>query len=156
WPEPASSPAGPPLGTEPIFFPFPGGNRATRWERGAQPMTRFSFPAEPDRYGLPTGQVDIAVPRFRDPRVTVAPGAVAQPYLATAQATQYAQRDEPELYVVDRIARTTTHEVVNDGRCSASGLHDTVLTGSGADGVSLRVISQTHAFYDGDAFVGRP
>ena len=148
--------------TQPIFFPFPAGSRTTQWERGDQPMTRFTFPAEPDRYGLPQRQVNVAVPRFRDPRVALDPAQPAEPYLATAQTTQYAQRDEPGLYVAERVCRTTVHEVVNDGRPSATGLRDAVLASlaGGADptpaGLSLPVIGQTHTFYDGDAFVGLP
>jgi RHS repeat-associated protein len=142
--------------TRPIFLPVPAGTRTTQWERGEEPMTRFTFPAEPDRYGLPTGQVEVAVPRLRDPRTTVDPAVVVEPYLATYETTQYAQRDDAAVYVVDHVARTTSSEVVNDGRPTATGLADAVLRGSLAAGASLRVIGQGHTFYDGDAFIGLP
>jgi RHS repeat-associated protein len=141
--------------TRPIFLPFLAGTRTTQWERGEEPMTRLRFPAEPDRYGLPTGQVEVAVPRLRDPRATVDPGVVVQPYLATYGTTQYAQRDDAAVYVGDRVARTTASEVVNDGRPTATGLATAVLRGSLA-GATLRVIGQGHTFYDGDAFIGLP
>ena len=163
WPGLASDAGDPLRAAGPIFFPFPAGSRATQWERGDQPMTRFTFPTEPDRYGLPLRQVDVAVPRLRDPRTAALdPAHVAEPYLAAAQAAEYAQRDDPEIYVVDRVSRTTTHEVVNDGRPSAIELRDAVLAPSagGPDptpaGLSLRVIGQAHTFYDGDAFAGLP
>ena len=35
-----------------IFFPFPLGSRTTQWERGDEPMTRFTFPAGYDAYGF--------------------------------------------------------------------------------------------------------
>ena len=145
-------------GAEPIFFPVPDGSRTTQWERGEQSMTRFTFSAGYDTYGLPLGQVDVAVPRFRDPRVVAGPGAAVEPYLATHSTTEYAQRDEPGIYLVDRICRTSAHEVVNDGRPSATGLRDAVLTGSGDGpaGVSLRVTGQAHTYYDGDVFAGLP
>ena len=162
WPGLASGAGDPLRAVGPIFFPFPAGSRTTQWERGDQPMTRFTFPTQPDRYGLPLRQVDIAVPRLRDPRATFDPSEVAEPYLAAAQATEYAQRDDPEMYVVDRVSRATTHEVVNDGRPSVTELRDAVLAPSaGAPdqtqaGSSLRVIGQVHTFYDGEAFAGLP
>ena len=140
--------------TEPIFLPFPAGSRTTQWERGNEPMTRLTVPADPDPYGLPLGQVDLAVPRFRDPRTTADPAATVEPYLATYATTEYARRDEPAIYLADRVSRATTFEIVNDGRLSATGLAAVVLTGGGAPGVSLRVIGQTQTFYDGDAFTG--
>ena len=106
--------------------------------------------------------MNVAAPRFRDPRIALDPAQSAEPYLATAQTTEYAQRDEPGLYVADRVCQTTAHEVVNDGRPSAIGLRDAVLASlaGGADptptGLSLSVIGQTHTFYDGDAFIGLP
>jgi RHS repeat-associated protein len=142
--------------TRPIFLPVPAGSRTTQWERGQEPMTQFTFPAEPDRYGLPTGQVEVAVPRRRDPQTTADPAVVVEPYLATYGTTQYAQRDDAAGYVVDRVARTTSSEVVNDGRPTATGLADAVLRGSLPAGTSLRVIGQGHTFYDGDAFTGLP
>jgi hypothetical protein len=61
-------------------------------------------------------------------------------------------------YIVDRVARTTAHEVVNDGTPNVFELRDAVLAGTGraAAVVSLRVIGQSRTFYDGAAFVGLP
>jgi YD repeat-containing protein len=150
-------PAGPPDEVrERIFFPFVLGQRTTQWERGDEPMTRFAFPAGYDEYGFPTQQVTIAVPRGRDPLAT---GTTAtQPYLATYATTSYARRDDAGHYLVDRVCRTTSYEVVNDGTATVGQLHDVVLAGLPADGqgVALRVIGHTRTFYDGDAFAGLP
>ncbi|MFI9381428.1 SpvB/TcaC N-terminal domain-containing protein [Kutzneria sp. NPDC052558] len=135
---------------EPIFFPFAVGSRTTQWERGDEPMTRFAFTIGHDAYGCPTGKIDIAVPRGRDP---LAAAPAAQPYLATCSTSEYAQRDDDGHYLVDRIARTTSREVINDGRLAVADLRDAILTGTG---VSTRVIGHSRTYYDGDAFTGLP
>jgi RHS repeat-associated protein len=142
--------------TRPIFLSFPAGSRTTQWERGTEPMTRLTMTAEPDRYGLPVGQVDVAVPRGRDPRVAVGPGTGATPYLATHAVTEYARQDDATTFLVDRTSRTTSAEVINDGLAAATELALDVLNGAGRPGLSLRVIGQAHTFYDGEAFTGLP
>jgi RHS repeat-associated protein len=138
---------------ESIFFPFGLGQRTTQWERGDEPMTQFTFPAGYDAYGFATGQVAIAVPRRRDPRV--ADPAAGQPYLATHATTTYARRDDDAHYLVDRVCRSTSYEIVNDGTPAVVALRDAVLAGStGGNGMSLRVIGHSRTFYDGEAFVG--
>ena len=141
---------------ESIFFPFGLGQRTTQWERGDEPMTQFMFPAGYDTYGFAAGQVAIAVPRRRDPRVT--DPAAGQPYLATHATTTYARRDDDAHYLVDRVSRSTSYEIVNDGTPAVFALRDAVLAGSAGsgNGVSLRVIGHSRTFYDGEAFVGLP
>ncbi|MFD1322658.1 SpvB/TcaC N-terminal domain-containing protein [Micromonospora sonneratiae] len=140
-------------GREHVFFPFTLGNRTTQWERGDDPMTQTSFPAGYDAYGLPLGQVSVAVPRGRDPRLPGGPGSA--PYLATYDTTEYARRDDSTHYIVDRVSRTTTREVVNDGALSVADLAAAVLGGPAA-GLELRVVAHTRTHYDGAAFVGLP
>jgi len=137
-----------------IFFAFGLAQRTTQWERGEEPMTQLAFTAGHDAYGLATRQLTVAVPRGRDPLQT--DGAATRPYLATYATTEYARRDDAEHYIVDRVARTTHYEVVNDGQASVPGLCDAVLAGGPAAGrgVSLRVIGDTRNHYDGDAFAG--
>lgn len=135
---------------ERIFFPFGLGSRTTQWERGDEPMTRFAFPTAYDAYGFATGKIDVAVPRGRNPLAAV---AAAQPYLATYSTTEYARRDDDGHYLVDRIARTTIREVINDGRLAVADLRDAILAGTG---VSSRVIGHSRTYYDGDAFTGLP
>jgi RHS repeat-associated protein len=140
---------------ERVWFPFSLAQRTTQWERGSDPMTQFAFTAGHDEYGFATGQLAVAVPRGRDPRA--ADPAASQPYLATYTTTEYARRDDPERYVVDRVARTTSYEVRNDGRPSVPALRDAVLARPPAGSpVELRVIGHGRTFYDGPAYVGLP
>ncbi|MEV0220413.1 SpvB/TcaC N-terminal domain-containing protein [Streptomyces sp. NPDC050704] len=144
---------------ERIFFPFALGSRTTQWERGAEPMTQFAFPTGYDAYGFATGQLAVAVPRGRDPLAAAPREASSEPYLGTYTTTEYARRDDTDHYLLDRVARTTAYEVVNDGRLSVADLRTTVLAGrpqAAGGGVSLRVIGHARTFYDGDAFVGLP
>lgn len=133
-----------------VFLPLHIGTRTTHWERGADPMHRFSFTGEYDAYGQPRVQLDIAVPRGRDPLVTLS--APAERHLATVGVTEYAQRDDAERYVVDRVARTTLYEIANDGTGSVFALRAAVNSGT----ANLRVIGHSRTYFDGDAFVGLP
>ncbi|MHC3469375.1 SpvB/TcaC N-terminal domain-containing protein [Streptomyces sp. 7R007] len=142
---------------ERVFFPFTLAARTTQWERGAEPMTRFTFPGDHDAYGFATSRLDVAVPRGRDPLAAAAPGTSAQPYLATFTTTEYARRDDTGHYLVDRVARTTGYEVVNDGLLPVPDLREAVLGGPGrpvGQGVSLRVVAHTRTYYDGAAYTG--
>jgi RHS repeat-associated protein len=133
-----------------IFHPFQIASRTTQWERGTEPMTQVSFSGEPDPYGLPLAQVAIAVPRGRNPRDEIA--AAGEPYLATSSVTEYAQRDDAQVYIVDRVCRTTGYELINDGRMSVLALRDSSFAGT----APRRVIAHGRSYYDGDAFVGLP
>ncbi|NGN65282.1 hypothetical protein G5C51_15410 [Streptomyces sp. A7024] len=146
------SPPGADDARERIFFPFPLGGRVTEYERGTEPMTRFTFPAGHDPYGQSTGQLAVAVPRGRDPLVTL-DAAPPQPYLATYSTVEYARRDDATHYLVDKVARKTEHEVVHDGRLRVPDLRDAVFAHTGA-GVSLRVLTDIRNRYDGDAYTG--
>jgi RHS repeat-associated protein len=138
-----------------IFFPHSVGQRTTQWERGDDPMTRFSFTTDYDEHGLPVSEVSVAVPRGRNFRVGGAPG---EPYLATHTLNTYAKRDDETHYVVDRMARTTTFEIKNDGRASVFTLAQRIQE-QAVDGVIVHarpVIGQTLNFFDGLAFQGLP
>jgi RHS repeat-associated protein len=153
-----------------IFFPHLTAQRTTRWERGDEPMTRLSFTGEHDPYGQPRSQIDIAVPRWRGldlgPRVDVPSAglpastpqhirehAVAlERYLATQTATEYGQRDASDVYIVDRVARTTRFEIDNDGQEALRALAASVAEGRAA----RQIIGQAVSFYDGPAFQGLP
>jgi RHS repeat-associated protein len=133
-----------------VFLPFQRATRTTQWERSHEPLTQFTFTGDPDTYGLTTQQLAIAVPRGRDPRK--AQSLPSGGYLSTYATTEYAQRDDAEVYIVDRVARSTSYEVLNDGKLGVFELRDAVLRGLG----SLRVIAHSRTFYDGEAFVGLP
>ena len=143
-------------GRERIFYAFELAQRTSQWERGTEPMTQFTFTAGHDAYGFPAKELAIAVPRGRNP---LHPGSAAtQPYLATYTTSQYARRDDTDRYIVDRPARTTSYEVINDGTASVFELRDATLADVPApgNGASLPVIGDTRAYYDGDAFTGLP
>ena len=133
---------------QPIFFSFALSERTTQWERGQEPMTQFKFMGDYDPYGQLLAQIGIAVPRNRDFRVE-AP-ALQSPYLSTYSETKYAQRDDAQRFIVDRVAQTTTYEVLNDGRSTIFQLWDRVK----ADPAVRKIIGQTLNFYDGNAFQG--
>ena len=90
----------------------PGPKRTTQWERAADCMTQFSFTADYDAYGQPGSQIASAVPRGRDFRVAASAG---EPYLATHTMTTYAYHDDAQRYLISRVARTTSYEILNDG-----------------------------------------
>jgi RHS repeat-associated protein len=140
---------------ERVWFPFSLGQRTTQWERGSDPLTQLTFSTGHDEYGLATGQLAVGVPRGRDPQV--ADPAASEPYLATFTTTEHARRDDPQRYIVDRVARTTSYEVRNDGRSSVLALRDAVLAGPPpGDSVTPRVIGDSRTFYDGPAYEGLP
>jgi RHS repeat-associated protein len=136
-----------------VLFPHVVGQRTARWERGDDPMTTFTFTGAYDAYGQPRSQIAIAVPRGRAYTDGVPAGDPApEPYLATHTVTDYAQRDDDSLYAVDRVSRTTTYEIDNDGRAPLSALKERIQAGP----PPATPIAQTVNYYDGDPFTGLP
>jgi len=132
-----------------IFFSHALSQRTTQWERSDEPMTQFTFTDDYDEYGQPRSQISIAVPRGRNFKVAVRDG---EPYLATQVVTTYAHRDDEQHYLIGRVARTTSFEILNDGALSVFQLRQNILDGKTA----TRLIGQTLNFYDGPAFQGLP
>jgi RHS repeat-associated protein len=132
-----------------IFFPHPIAQRTTQWERGDEPMTQFVFTGDYDPYGQPRRKVSLAVPRGRDYRAAASPGA---PYLGTLAETQYAQRDDADRYIVDRVSGSTTFEILNDGSPTVDDLYRQIQVGTAA----RNLFGQTFNYYDGAAFIGLP
>ena len=144
------SPPGPAEGDRlHIFFPFDLAHRTTQWERGDDPMTQFVISGDYDAYGELLTQFSAAVPRGRDYTLPASAGA---PYLATLSKTTYAQRDDAQVYCVDRVARSTSYEIVNDGSATVFGLASNAL----GDLAPTRIIGQSYTYYDGPAFQGLP
>lgn len=130
-----------------VFFPMNIAERTTQWERGDEPMTQLKFTGDYDSFGQPRSSVSLAVPRYRDYR-TAAPAGEA--YLVMHAETVYAQRDEPSVFIVDRVASVTQFEVVNDGSLPALELLSRILDHS----VTRKVLGQAIHYYDGRAFEG--
>ena len=133
-----------------VFFPETLASRTTQWERGSDPLTRVTFTDRYDAYGQPLTQISVAVPRGRD--YTVADPDPSEPYLATYVKTDYAQRDDAQVFITDRTARTTSYEAVNDGTPSLWALHAAIL----GETAQLSLFAQARTYYDGPAFTGRP
>ncbi|HYJ88406.1 MAG TPA: SpvB/TcaC N-terminal domain-containing protein, partial [Pyrinomonadaceae bacterium] len=132
-----------------IFFPFPIAKRSTQWERGDEPLTQMSFTGDYDAYGQPGKVLAVAVPRARDYRVEA---TSAEPYLATLTETEHAQRNDAHVYMVDRVSRVSSHEVINDGKGTPFRLWEQVQAGR----ATLRPIRLGLRYYDGAPFVGLP
>ncbi|WKJ90074.1 SpvB/TcaC N-terminal domain-containing protein [Methylomonas montana] len=130
-----------------IFFSFALAQRTTQWERGAEPMTQLSLMGDYDQYGRLKSQLSIAVPRGRDYRVVT---ESAEPYLVTFSETDYLQRDDAQRYLIDKVAKTSSYEIGNDGKTTVFALWEAVKTGSAAK----KLIGQTLNFYDGPGFQG--
>jgi RHS repeat-associated protein len=144
---PEPSPLSTPQNPCPIFFPYTLAQRTTQWERGDDPMTQFTFTENYDEYGQPRTQTQIACPRgWR-----AADDVPGEPYLATRSEIVYARPVDPKVYVLDRVASTTTYEIKNDGSQRLLDLKNTP-----RDSASLEIIGQVLNFYDGRAFAGCP
>lgn len=164
------SPPGPDENRLHIFFPHQTAQRTTQWERGDEPMTRFSFTEDFDAYGQARSQINIAVPRWRtsnleqDNRVpsrALPAGTPAhileharmlEQYLATQTITEYARRDSGGVYITDRVASTTTYEILNSGREGVFEFIESIANGT----APRAIIGHTVSFYDGPAFQGLP
>jgi len=138
-----------------IFYPHATSQRTTQWERGDDPMTQFSYTRYTDdkdlfdQFGRPLAQTQIACPRgwrTLDDKPT-------EPYLATRSRTVYAKPNAQEVYIHNRVAKTTSYEIVK-----SSGKRVTELAAIEIDKASaqLELIGQTLSYYDGIAFEGLP
>jgi hypothetical protein len=149
-----------------IFFSFGLSSRSTTWERGTDPMTKFSFTGGIDAYGQPLSQISIAVPRGKDPRTG---GELqghtgvydpARGYDATIQYTKYIYVDPridpisavegaiaptfPGQYVVDRAKQARSYEARNNGSMSVFALRDIMLCGAPIHGGSADSEHKAH------------
>lgn len=133
-----------------VFYPQSLAARITQWERGSDPLTRLTFSDDFDAYGQARLSTSVAVPRGRD---YAAPDAAPSgPYLATVTRTVRAQRDDAQVFIADRTARTTSYQVTNDGTSTVWALHAAALAGT----AGLSLLAQSRTYYDGAAFTGRP
>jgi RHS repeat-associated protein len=134
-------------------------------------MTQFSFTADYDAYGQPLKQLAIAVPRGRNYMVNAATdpdggtldtpfsGWMGDPYLATVSKSAYAQIDTGSQYMVDRVCRSTSYEILNNGTESVLELRDRVLNQElpiASGNAMFNIIGHSVNFYDGAAFTGLP
>ncbi len=96
-----------------IFYPHLIAQRTTQWERGNDPLTQFSYThyrdddQNFDPFGRPLAQTQIACPR----RWRTMDDKPAEPYFATRTRTVYAKPNNADVYIHDRVAKTTSYEI---------------------------------------------
>lgn len=125
-----------------IFFPYFHAQRSTLWDRGNDPMTRFSFAEDYDEFGQARKKTLIACPRGWHGLEDI-PG---KPYLAIRTRTEFARPLNTDTYIMDRAARTTTYEIKNDGNYRVPDLKDLPDNSSFLD-----ITGQNVNYYDGDS-----
>ncbi len=119
--------------------------REVVWERGQDPMTRLHLAGDYDDYGRAHTSLTVGVARGRallDP--------AGPPCLALRTSTDYATRDDAELYLIDRVARVARHEALDDGTTPVLEFAGAALAGQHLG--ELRGLELT--YYDGPAFTG--
>jgi RHS repeat-associated protein len=166
-----------------VFFPFALIQRSTQWERGDDPLTKYSFSDAYDHYGQPGKLTTVALPRRIAKRQLTEGGKQLNEakILATHTWTEFAMPDSG-LYIHDRVAQTRVFELVNppgvnekdpgnlqslleDQNKAAQAIHrqfcdllDNWRAGQELPG-ELRLVGHTVNHYDGDAaqaFSGLP
>ena len=158
-----------------VFFPFVSKCRTTRWERGDDPMTSFTFAGGHDQLGRPVVHTEVGLPRRsarRDPA-----GGDETDVLAIQRRAVFATPD-PGLYIHDRIAHQRVYALVSPGGVPEQqpGMVKQVLAdqaraaaavvttfGGLLDGweagtqlpPEVRLVAHVVDHYDGDAYRGR-
>jgi RHS repeat-associated protein len=161
-----------------IFFPHVKAQRTTQWERGDDPLTRFTFNGDYDGFGQPISQSVLAMPRRSARRIALPGGGVADEtrVLATHGRKRYAVPQQG-FHVHDRVAAETSFAlrnapavaetapndvrgVLRDQYRAAATLHlgfeTTLATWAPSDGApaAYRIFAHTVHRYDGLAFTG--
>lgn len=132
-----------------IFFPLSTIQRTTQWERGDDPMTRFSFTESFDSYGIPRLQTSIACPRGW--RKLSDRFGEDQPFLATYSKIQLAYSDSDTPYIKGKTRWASSYEIRHIGLQHLGEIKAAV-----RDPDRLALLSQTVTYYDGAAFEGLP
>lgn len=137
-----------------IFFPFTPAQRSSQWERGDEPLHQFSITENFDEFGLPTQSTSVACPRgWKEveniPNPT--PDSLDKKdhlryYLATRSISTYARENLEDVYIKDRLAKSTNYELINQGN---QKLWVLVINPP-----ELKLFSHGSTYYDGEAFEG--
>ena len=160
-------------GAKPVFVAFEVAQRTTRWERGDDPMTRFSFTGDHDEAGQPRRHTVIAPPR-RSARRQPVPAAVVGnidpdpvTVLATHQRTRYAD-DIAGVGIRDRVADVRTYQLAVPPGVSEADPDDVAAVLADQDRVAqeiqdafdlldpadVELIGHVLHHYDGPGYVG--
>ncbi|MEA2202514.1 MAG: hypothetical protein QOI89_3149, partial [Solirubrobacteraceae bacterium] len=101
-----------------VFVAFDTAQRSTQWERGDDPMTRFSFTGDHDEVGQPRRRTSIAPPRRSICRRPVSAAAIGTvdpdpvEVLATHERIRYAS-DVAGVGIHDRVADVRTYQLAS-------------------------------------------
>jgi RHS repeat-associated protein len=162
-----------------IFFPYVVATRTTQWERGDDPMTRFTYTDYTDgteafdAFGRPRLQVEVALPRRSIKRRAIAGNINPNEtrVLAICSQTEYAVSTVSDIYIRDRVSHTRTFElkdpptvteeqpddvrqVMQDQLAAANAAHQQFRLAFGPLPAQLKLIGHTINHYDGKAFKG--
>jgi RHS repeat-associated protein len=156
-----------------VFFPMLAAERSTQWERGEDPLTRFTFTGGYDEFGQPGRLSTVAMPRRSSCRrqLTARVVGAVQPderqVLATHVRTRYASGPTGGS-IHDRVAQVLTYELAeppavhetnplttsavlaDQGRAAAA----IAATFDRLDPAECRVVAHTVNHYDGEPFTG--
>jgi RHS repeat-associated protein len=127
-----------------VFFPHPIASRSTQWERGADPMTQFTFTDRYNELGQAQRSISVACPRGWRDRADQMAG-----FLASVAVEDFAAPLSDDVYIRDRVARSTSYELPGHGTV------DSVRRAADTPGL-LPVLGQEITYYDGDAYTGLP
>ncbi len=131
-----------------IFFPHILAARTTHWERGEDPKTAFTLTRDYDMFGQPRQSIHVACPRgWRDVQISR-----TQEYLVTVGETHFAQRDDTDVYIVNRPASTRSYEIRPNQALTVAELISGVVERT----IPLQLIGHTLQYYDGDQYEGLP
>lgn len=132
-----------------IFYPMTTAQRTTQWERGDDPMTKFSFSEAYDPVGIPIVQVAIACPRgWRNMGDRMSDTI---PFLSTYSKSQLADYDTESPYIRGKIVKASSFEILHEGMQSLLEIKAAINVPD-----RLKLIAQSIIFYDGEAFEGLP
>lgn len=130
-----------------VYFAHPRERRATRWERGEDPKSRFEFTTDYDAYGNARTTATVRCPRFWRP------GDRSRDYAVEFTRKEYAAVDDPDRYQVDRLVEEATYVADLDEALTMPALRDRVAARARATGAAIRDAHDTPAITDGPSTV---
>lgn len=137
-----------------IFFPFGVSQRSSQWERGNEPLSTFSFTNEYDEFGQPQVAISIAVPRYKNFRISET--SLTIKYLATRSTTEFIYKgsldSDEELLITTRTQKSRTWDYSNEANESVLAFYELVLNED--ESLDVDLIAEGLNYYDGAAYTG--
>ena len=138
-----------------VFLGLQTAERVTQWERGKDPLTRFSFLGDHDSFGQPRQRTEVAMPRRsarRQPVTAAVVGTVdvdVESVLATHARTSYAAAATSE-GPHDRVAQVRSYELASPPTVTESDASDVRAVLFDQAGVARRVLDTFGALAQAD------